>query len=139
MGSNTRSMGLEGWALAGAIIGSILLLLWLIRTWMQGPKVKSKASLEGKTVVITGANTGIGKLTALDMSRRGAKVVMLCRDMKKAETAADEIRQETKGEVMIHSLDLASLESVRCCRTTGKFCGKDSHSHQQRRHNGMSR
>merc|ERR1711892_1435831 len=104
MGSNTRIMGLEGGALAGAIIGSILLLLWLIRTWMQGPKVKSKASLEGKTVVITGANTGIGKLTALDMSRRGAKVVMLCRDMKKAET---------KGEVMIHSLDLASLESVR--------------------------
>jgi len=113
-------MGLEGGALAGAIIGGviggilvILFLLLLIRTWMQGPKIKSKAILTGKTVVITGANTGIGKLTALDMSRRGAKVVMLCRDMKKAETAADEIRQETKGEVMIHSLDLASLESVR--------------------------
>merc|ERR1712025_599134 len=120
MGSNTRSMGLEGGALAGAIIGGIIgglvafaLLLWIIRMWMQGPKVTSKVTLKGKTVVITGANTGIGKLTALDLSRRGAKIVMLVRDMQKAELAANEIRLETEGEVIIHKLDLASLESVR--------------------------
>lgn len=82
---------------------------------MQGPKVRSTARLDGKTVVITGANTGIGKVTALDLSKRGAKVVMLCRNVEKAEEAAEEIRKATEGEVVVHKLDLASLASVREC------------------------
>jgi NAD(P)-dependent dehydrogenase (short-subunit alcohol dehydrogenase family) len=82
---------------------------------MQGPKVRSTARLDGKTVVITGANTGIGKVTAMDLSKRGARVVMLCRDMEKAEGAAEEIRKATEGEVVVHKLDLASLASVREC------------------------
>jgi len=115
-------MGLQGGALAAAvifgIIGCILvvaLLLFLLRLWMQGPKVSSTARLDGKTVVITGANTGIGKVTAMDLSKRGAKVVMLCRNVEKAEEAAEEIRKATEGEVVVHKLDLASLASVREC------------------------
>jgi len=117
-----ETMGLQGGALAAAvifgIIGCILvvaLLLFLLRLWMQGPKVSSTARLDGKTVVITGANTGIGKVTAMDLSKRGAKVVMLCRNVEKAEEAAEEIRKATEGEVVVHKLDLASLASVREC------------------------
>jgi len=115
-------MGLEGGALAGAWIGGILgavlgvlIILILVRWWMQGAKCTSKARLEGKTVVITGANTGIGKHTALDLSRRGAKVVILCRNVERGEAAAEEIRKETEGEVVVHRCDLASLKSVREC------------------------
>lgn len=115
-------MGLQGGALAAAVIFGIIgcllvigLLLFLLRLWMQGPKVRSTARLDGKTVVITGANTGIGKVTALDLSKRGAKVVMLCRNVEKAEEAAEEIRKATEGEVVVHKLDLASLASVREC------------------------
>merc|ERR1712142_210738 len=92
------------------------LLLYLLKRWMQGPpRVAADVKLQGKTVVITGANTGIGKVTAMDMSRRGAKVVILCRDMEKAEAAAAEVRDATKGDVICHRLDLADLASVREC------------------------
>ena len=62
-----------------------------------------------------GANTGIGKVTALDMSKRGAKVIILCRNQDKAKEAANEISGETGGVVAYEKLDLASLASVREC------------------------
>ena len=82
---------------------------------MQGGQCRSQARLEGRVVVVTGANTGIGKYTALDMSRRGAKVVLLCRSMARGEAAAEEIRRKTLGEVVVCRLDLSSLRSVREC------------------------
>ena len=49
------------------------------------------------------------------MSRRGAKVLMLCRSLDKTQVVKDEIVAETKGEVDVYHLDLSSLESVRKC------------------------
>ncbi|XP_038059961.1 retinol dehydrogenase 12-like [Patiria miniata] len=75
---------------------------------------KSNAKLTGKTVIITGGNSGIGKRTALDLARRGARVILACRNLQKAEDAAKEIKTRTgNSEVVVHHLDLASLQSVR--------------------------
>lgn len=88
--------------------------LLAVRRWMAGPACRSKARLDGKTVLITGANTGIGKETALDMAHRGARVILACRDLTRARIAADEIRQRSgNGNVVVKRLDLASLQSVR--------------------------
>ncbi|XP_076615215.1 retinol dehydrogenase 13-like [Chaetodon auriga] len=98
--------------LAVAFIAGAGLLAF--RRWMAGPACRSKVRLDGKTVLITGANTGIGKETALDMAQRGARVILACRDMTRAQIAADDIRQRSgNGNVVVKKLDLASLQSVR--------------------------
>ena len=63
----------------------------------------------------SGANTGIGKETAKDISKRGARVIILCRNIDKAKAAAEEISKETSGTVEVEKLDLSSLKSVREC------------------------
>ncbi|RXN17590.1 retinol dehydrogenase 14-like protein [Labeo rohita] len=72
--------------------------------------------LRGKTIIVTGANSGIGKATATELLRRQGRVIMACRDRERAEKAAQEIQQEAgpdQGELVIRLLDLASLKSVR--------------------------
>lgn len=66
-------------------------------------------------ILFLGGNTGIGKETARDLSRRGARVIILCRDTNKGDAAAEEITKETHFVVQCVQLDLASLKSVREC------------------------
>ncbi|XP_065565274.1 retinol dehydrogenase 14-like isoform X1 [Artemia franciscana] len=74
---------------------------------------RSLKRMDGKTVIITGANSGIGKETALDMAKRGAKVIMACRNLERAEKAKEEILSiVNEGDVTVKHLDLASLKSV---------------------------
>ena len=76
--------------------------------------VQSDVKLDGKTVVITGCNTGIGYETALDLAGRGARVIMACRNVEKAEDAKKNILKEVSdAELVVKKLDVASLESVR--------------------------
>uniref|UniRef100_A0A665U7J7 Dehydrogenase/reductase (SDR family) member 13a, tandem duplicate 1 n=1 Tax=Echeneis naucrates TaxID=173247 RepID=A0A665U7J7_ECHNA len=100
------------------LVGPVLLLLGLYfllhMTLLKMPRCKSTAQLEGKTAIVTGANTGIGKATARDLARRGARVILACRDKGRAEAAIQEIVQETgNNQVTFMQLDLASLKSVR--------------------------
>ncbi|XP_067014835.2 retinol dehydrogenase 12 [Anabrus simplex] len=70
--------------------------------------------LDGLTAIVTGANTGIGKETARHLAQLGARVILACRDMKKAEQAREEIVKSTGNtNVLSQQLDLSSLQSVR--------------------------
>jgi NAD(P)-dependent dehydrogenase (short-subunit alcohol dehydrogenase family) len=70
--------------------------------------------LEGKTVVVTGANSGIGFAAARIFADAGASVVLACRNAVKAAAAAAAIRAEIpNATVSCMPLDLASLDSVR--------------------------
>ncbi|XP_063041284.1 retinol-DH_like_SDR_c domain-containing protein isoform X2 [Engraulis encrasicolus] len=98
----------------GAVTAVTAISLVCLRKWIAGGVCRSQVQLTGKTVVITGANTGIGKETAMDLARRGARVVMACRDTRRGEVAASEVRQTTgNGNVVVRQLDLSSLASVR--------------------------
>lgn len=68
----------------------------------------------GKTVIVTGANSGIGFETALALYEAGAHVVLACRDLNKAEQAIVKLEQQKgKGSLEIALLDLSSLPSVK--------------------------
>lgn len=68
----------------------------------------------GKTVIVTGANSGLGYETTLALAVKGAHVVMACRDLGKGEQAAAAIRrQQPNAALVVKELDLASLASVR--------------------------
>ncbi|XP_026111854.1 retinol dehydrogenase 12-like [Carassius auratus] len=70
--------------------------------------------LEGKTAIVTGANTGIGKFIALDFARRGARVILACRSEARGTAALQEIRESTGNQnVHLRLLDTSSLDSVR--------------------------
>ena len=88
--------------------------VYLLRRYAVGAVCKSKAMLSGKTVVITGANSGIGKETAVDLARRNARVLMACRSVQRGERAAAEVRKRSNNEnVVFRQLDLASFASIR--------------------------
>ncbi|XP_056328966.1 dehydrogenase/reductase (SDR family) member 13 like 1 [Danio aesculapii] len=72
------------------------------------------AKLYGKTVIVTGGNTGIGKATATALAVRGARVILACRSKQRGEAAAKEIRTESGNDgVIFMQLDLASQKSIR--------------------------
>ncbi|KAG2459609.1 DHR13 reductase, partial [Polypterus senegalus] len=98
------------------VLGGVLLALYVLIYYnlIRCPKCRSSAKLTGKTVIVTGANTGIGKACALDLAKRGARVILACRDKVKAEAAVYDIRKESgNNEVLFMHLDLESLQSVR--------------------------
>jgi NAD(P)-dependent dehydrogenase (short-subunit alcohol dehydrogenase family) len=71
-------------------------------------------SMQGKVVVITGANTGVGLETAVGVAAQGATTVLACRNQAKAEAAQRDVIQRTwNDDVHTVSLDLADLASVR--------------------------
>uniref|UniRef100_A0A3P8VBB4 Zgc:112332 n=1 Tax=Cynoglossus semilaevis TaxID=244447 RepID=A0A3P8VBB4_CYNSE len=67
-----------------------------------------------RCVIITGANTGIGKETARDLARRGARIIMACRDLERATEAREDILEDTGNEnIVIRKLDLSDTKSIR--------------------------
>jgi NAD(P)-dependent dehydrogenase (short-subunit alcohol dehydrogenase family) len=72
--------------------------------------------IDGAVVLITGGNTGIGKESAVELARKGARVVFTSRDAARGKAALAEIRERSgRSDVALIGLDLARLASVRRC------------------------
>lgn len=73
----------------------------------------SSGTMIGRTVVVTGATSGIGRATAVGLARMGARVAITGRDRRRAEDAAGEIRAAGGGGVDVFVADLSSQAQVR--------------------------
>nr|XP_053641523.1 retinol dehydrogenase 13-like [Cherax quadricarinatus]XP_053641524.1 retinol dehydrogenase 13-like [Cherax quadricarinatus] len=99
------------------VLAALVALVLTLRVYYRviSGRCHSKTSLIGKTAIITGGSAGIGKYTAKDLVRRGARVILACRNLEKASKVAVEIRESpgSVGEVVVRHLDTSDLTSVR--------------------------
>ncbi|WP_406106859.1 oxidoreductase [Streptomyces sp. NBC_01003] len=85
---------------------------------MTGWNASDIPDQSGRTAVVTGANSGIGYITARELARKGAHVVLACRSEARGTAALDRLRSEVPGaQAEFEQLDLGDLSSVR------KFAG----------------
>ncbi|KAF7700970.1 dehydrogenase/reductase SDR family member 13-like [Silurus meridionalis] len=102
-----------------------ILYVTLVNTLFRRSKCTGGREMNGKTVIITGGNTGIGKATAMGLAGRGARVILACRNQQKAEAAISDIKKVTGStDVEYMQLDLSSLKLVRSFAET--FLKKES-------------
>lgn len=72
-----------------------------------------KHQLEGKNMVITGANSGIGKAAAIQLASMGATVIMACRSIERGSLALEEVKQKSQSDnVDLMQVDLSSQKSI---------------------------
>lgn len=94
----------------------VIILLVIVKLFYKFSSgiCKCEYKMLNRVVVITGSNTGIGFETAKDLARRGAKVILACRDQERGTTARDQIIKSTGNQnITFKPLDLASFKSVR--------------------------
>ena len=85
----------------------------LLDLFLIGGKLAAKR-LDGKTVIVTGGNSGIGYTTALDLAKRGARVIIGCRSEERGTRAERDLREESDSDlVFFRQIDLGSKVSIR--------------------------
>ena len=88
--------------------------LYLLRVYFSGGVCRNKNRLDSKTVIITGANTGIGKETAIELAKRGARVVMACRSPQRGQEALKDAKDRSGSkDIVLMKLDLSSKRSIK--------------------------
>lgn len=82
-------------------------------------------TLENRTIIVTGANSGIGKAASIQLAQLGARVVMLCRSAERGAAALEEVQQAAgSNKVELTLVDMAEQAAVR--RAAQEFLGRHS-------------
>lgn len=110
------------------VAATLIIFFWLYRLWIQGSRYTKNTRIDGKVVLITGANTGIGKETAIALAQRGGKIYIACRSTERGNAARNDIIHRSKSSnVHYRQLDLASMKSIR--KFVTEFVAEESQLH----------
>ncbi|XP_050036554.2 retinol dehydrogenase 12-like isoform X2 [Dermacentor andersoni] len=110
---SSLALGETMWLLACFAPAALLLALFAYNR-LSTRLCRCKADLSGRTVVITGANAGIGYETARQLALRGARLVLGCRNEERARRAVERLASETRSTAVSWlPLDTSSPDSVR--------------------------
>ncbi|VVC33220.1 NAD(P)-binding domain,Short-chain dehydrogenase/reductase SDR [Cinara cedri] len=97
-----------------SVFGTICGSTYLIKDFISGKNYKIKTSAADKVIIITGANTGLGKEAARLLAIKNATVVMACRDLQSCEKSRVELALISRNKrLYCRECDLASQESIR--------------------------
>ncbi|GBG24589.1 Dehydrogenase/reductase SDR family member 13 [Hondaea fermentalgiana] len=113
--SSGKSPVVQGELAYAALLPAILLSFRFVwRQQIRGPPPGQPVGMKGRTVIVTGSNSGIGVETARGIAAQGAKVIMACRTKKTADAAcADIIKTTGNKDVSVMELDMGSFKSIR--------------------------
>jgi retinol dehydrogenase 12 len=104
-------MGMFSFIVWSIVIGFIL---YILKKYLNGPRTPFVKSMIGKTVIVTGCNTGIGKETALDLLDKGAKVIFACRSEDRTLAVINQIQDPVQKEnAFFMKLDLSNFDSIK--------------------------
>ena len=94
------------------ILIAILIIYLAIGNHLFAGKCKISHDMSGKLIIITGASSGLGKFSALELVKKGAKVIFACRNEQKTRNIFNEISEENKHLAIFEKVDLSSFKSV---------------------------
>ncbi|XP_037663181.1 retinol dehydrogenase 11-like [Choloepus didactylus] len=102
----------------GSVLLAVVLLCglcaWLRQRFHPWNLQHCSTDLTGKTAVVTGANSGIGKLVSQELACRGARVILACRSQEHGQQALAEIQAVSNNDrLLLGEVDLSSLASIR--------------------------
>uniref|UniRef100_A0A1B6MGV9 Uncharacterized protein n=1 Tax=Graphocephala atropunctata TaxID=36148 RepID=A0A1B6MGV9_9HEMI len=101
------------WRVVVLAITGTLAIIPVLKSYLTCTFCATQQTLNEEVVIVTGANTGIGKQTALLLANKGAHVVLACRNVKAGEQVAREIKRKTGHRyVRCEKLDLTSFASI---------------------------
>ena len=89
-----------------------IIIYFAIANHICAGKCKISHDMTGKLIIITGASSGLGKYTALELVQKGAKVIFACRNEEKTRNIFNEINMENRHLAIFEKIDLSSFKSI---------------------------
>ena len=93
------------------LITICLLIIIFLSTHVFIGRCKISHDMSGKIIIITGASSGLGKYTAMELVNKGAKVIFACRNEEKTKKVINEIKEDKKHLAVYEKLDLSNFKS----------------------------
>ena len=93
------------------------MIYFLLKYFFPGRMCSISKDITGKFVIITGASSGLGEFTAMELVKKGATVIFACRNKERAEKSIQKLPKELQEKAIYENLDLCDFESIQTLST----------------------